>query len=106
MYEYIKRHSSIRWCLKFLVDLKRAYDPVSISSYQKTGFGADQKIIKFKQGFKEFEFNMHIESRYKMSGKRIIIIDQEGVIPMRNCNGQFEPTPEAIKALDQLSNQP
>ena len=51
------------------------------------------------------EFNL-IETRYKSSGKRIIIIDQEGVIPMREINGQNEPTPEAIKALDHVSSIP
>ena len=44
-----------------------------------------------------------IETCYKKTGKRLIIIDQEGVIPMRQVNGQFEPTPEAIKALDVMS---
>ena len=74
MFGYVKRHSTIKWCQKFLIDLKRAYDPMNVNSYQKTGFGADQRIIKFKHGFKEMEFNM-IEGRYKSSGKRIIIID-------------------------------
>lgn len=74
MYEYVERHSSIRWAQKFLVDLKRAYDPIGVCTYMKTGFGADQKIIRFKQGFKEMDFNM-IETCFKRTHKRLIIID-------------------------------
>lgn len=33
MFGYVQRHSTIRWCQKFLVDLKRAYDPMNVSSY-------------------------------------------------------------------------
>ena len=66
----------MRWSQKFLLDLKRAYDPMSANSYQKVGFGADQMIIKFKQGFKQMDINM-IEGCFKDTKKRILIIDQE-----------------------------
>jgi len=105
-FEFVQRHTSLKWAQKFLVDLKRAYDPLrGNADYQKTGFGADQRIIKFKHGFKELEFNM-IEGRYQMSRKRIIIIDQEGVIPMKSKNGVMEPSAEAMKALNGISDEP
>ena len=47
IFEYINRHSKIKWAEKFLIDLKRAYDPFH-SQYEKTGFGVNWQIIKFK----------------------------------------------------------
>tara|TARA_B110000305_G_C19005313_1_gene432379 strand:+ start:235 stop:351 length:117 start_codon:yes stop_codon:yes gene_type:complete len=37
-----------------------------------------------------------MEEDYCNGKKRLIIIDQEGVIPMKTVNGAHEPTPEAV----------
>lgn len=55
MFEYIQRHTTFKWASKFLVDLKRCYEPPGQFHYEKTSFGANWQIIKFKQGFKELE---------------------------------------------------
>ena len=74
MFEYIQRHTTFKWASKFLVDLKRCYEPPGQFHYEKTSFGANWQIIKFKQGFKELEQHF-IEDRYLKCDKRIIIID-------------------------------
>ncbi len=101
IFEYINRHSTVKWAEKFLIDLKRAYDPFH-SQYEKTGFGVNWQIIKFKRGFKELECNI-LEDSYSCSAKRLIIIDQEGVIPMKSRHGKHEPSIEAIEALNAIS---
>jgi hypothetical protein len=40
-----------------------------------------------------------LDDVYQDSQKRMIIIDQEGVIPMKTTHGKYEPTAEAIAAL-------
>lgn len=45
-----------------------------------------------------------MEEDYCNGKKRLIIIDQDGVIPMKTVNGMHEPTPEAIQALNQISD--
>ena len=93
-FDYIQKHSTFTWAQKFLIDLKRAYDPVG-SGYEKIGFGLNWQIIKSKQGFKEIEVNM-LDDIYQDCSNRLIIIDQEGVIPMKTTNGKLVPTTEAL----------
>ena len=87
---YTHRHSTIRWAQKFLNDLKRADDNIGYQ-YEKVGLGLDWQIIKFKQGFKELNASI-LEDSFVCSKKRLIVIDQEGVIPMKVRNGISEPT--------------
>lgn len=47
-----------------------------------------------------------LEYSYSRSQKRLIVIDQEGVIPMKTKNGISEPTQEAFEALDAISDDP
>jgi trehalose-6-phosphate synthase len=79
--EYSARHSTLRWAQKFLTDLKRSDDHAHYT-YEKIGHGRDWRIVKFKQGFRELKPEI-MENIYTQSRKRLIVIDQEGVIPMR-----------------------
>lgn len=103
-YEFIKKHTTLKWAMKFLVDLKRSYD-ITNCLYEQIGFGLNWQFIKYKSGFKEIEVNM-LDDVYRSSKKRVIIIDQEGCIPMRTHNGRWEPTSDAISALNQISSEP
>ena len=69
--------------------------------YEKVGLNQNWHIVQFKVGFSELRVD-RMANQFIQSHKRLIIIDQEGVVPLRN--GQ--PTPEAIEALDNISDQP
>jgi len=104
IYEYIQRVTTLQWAQNFLVDMKRAYDPVG--SYVKTGFGLNWQLIKSKKGFKELNV-MQIQDVITESKKRVFIFDQEGVIPMKpNAHGKHEPSHEVVEALNLLSANP
>jgi trehalose-6-phosphatase len=47
-----------------------------------------------------------LDDIYQDCQKRMIIIDQEGVIPMKTTHGKYEPTAEAIAALNIISDDP
>lgn len=97
-YEFIKKHTTLKWAMKYLVDMKRCYDQGNCL-YEQIGFGLNWQFIKYKSGFKEIEVNM-LDDVYRSSKKRVIIIDQEGCIPMRTHNGRYEPSSDAIAALN------
>jgi len=75
------------------------------SHYIKIGLGLNWHVIKTKHGFKEINKVM-IDDTYQEKKKRFIMIDQEGVIPMKNANGKLEPSNEAIRMLNRLSDNP
>jgi len=47
-----------------------------------------------------------LDDVYQDCSKRVIIIDQEGVIPMKTNHGKLEPTVEAIQALSLIADDP
>ena len=88
-----------------MVALKSQYNPAG--SYVKTGFGLNWQIIKSKKGFKELEAE-HIEEVYEQSKKRLILVDSDGVLPVKfnPATGMEEICHEAISILDTLSQDP
>jgi len=47
-----------------------------------------------------------LDDVYKTSKKRLVIVDQEGCIPMTTRNGKWGPTSDAVSALNQISSDP
>jgi trehalose 6-phosphate synthase/phosphatase len=106
MFQFIKFHTTQKWAQKFLIDLKKAYDPAPIAQYLKIGMGLKWFFIKSKQGCKELNVSI-LEDHYLRSKKRLIMIDQDGVIPMKQKDGRNnEPTNEIVSALNELSMDP
>ena len=105
-FDIIKRQSTLQWAQKFLTDIKRTQDE-GIVHAERVGFGLKWQLIKSKPGFKELDVDM-VDYRFQNSQNRMIIIDQEEVIPMQYIKDsvKMEPTPEAIKVLSQLSDNP
>lgn len=62
-------------------------------------------MIQTKKGFKQLDFQ-YLNSNYQEMFKRLIIIDQEGVIPMKQIDGVSQPLPEAINLLHKISSDP
>jgi len=49
----------------------------------------------------------NLENIYEQSKRRLIIVDSDGVLPVKiNPQGKEEPSPEAISVLDTLSKDP
>jgi trehalose-6-phosphatase len=63
-------------------------------------------FIKSKQGCKELDVSI-LEDHYLRSKKRLIMIDEDGVIPMKLRDGRnHEPTNEIVSVLNELSMDP
>ena len=102
LYEFIHRLTTFRWTHNFLVDLKRAYDP--LGSYIKTGFGLNWQLIKAKREFKELDSGLMAHT-YHNSKKRLFVIDSETVCPMlTQHDGSLKPHPDFVKAMTALSS--
>jgi len=109
-YNYISKHSTLKWAEAFLKDMKRSHQPLGdgLNKYMIIGFGLNQTIIKTRQGFKELK-ESYVEGNYNRSCNRLVIIDQEGVLPMnskpvRTAPGQsvLEPQAKVIKVLNEI----
>ena len=82
-YNYISKHSTFKWAEAFLKDLKRSHQPCeNVSKYLILGLGLNQTLIKTRQCFQELKLNF-VEQNYQRSINRLIILDQEGVLPMK-----------------------
>lgn len=64
------------------------------------GFGLNWHVIKTKKGFKELDI-LKVESTYIKAKRRLIMIDEEGVIPFhKNLEDKSHPSSSALSALD------
>jgi len=52
------------------------------SKYMILGLGLNSTLIKTRQNFQELKVN-NVESSYMRAVTRLIILDQDGVIPMK-----------------------
>jgi hypothetical protein len=58
-YNYISKHSTLKWAESFLKDLKRAHNPnENMSKYMMIGLGLNQTLIKTRSGFEELKLNL------------------------------------------------
>ena len=73
-YNYISKHSTLKWAESFLKDLKRAHPNDNTSQYMLIGLGLNQTLIKTSQGFQELKIQT-VEKEYERSINRLIIID-------------------------------
>jgi len=62
-------------------------------------------MIKTRKGFKKLEMKT-IEANYQQSHKRLIIIEHEGVVPMKDVNGKLEPSSNFLRELDMVAKDP
>ena len=66
----------------------------------------NKTLTKFKEGFKELE-NYMIDDDYIRTKKRLIIIDQDGVMPMKEQGIMVkEPCHKCLDILNELAKDP
>jgi len=83
LYSFTKDHSAEKWAHNFLSLLKKSKLDQKDSEFIKMGFGLNWKMIKTRKGFKQIDFDK-LEENYTKTNKRFILIEHEGVIPMKD----------------------
>jgi len=72
------------------------------SKYMILGMGLNQTLIKTRQGFRELRLDYE-EQNYMKAVSRLIIIDQDGVLPMKGSRGNEEPYPHVLHILNDIA---
>ena len=72
------------------------------SKYMILGMGLNQTLIKTRQGFRELRLDYE-EQNYLKAVSRLIIIDQDGVLPMKGSRGNEEPYPHVLHILNDIA---
>ncbi|TMW99494.1 hypothetical protein EJD97_002438 [Solanum chilense] len=103
-YRYVCTHDVAYWAQSFLQDLERACRDHVRRRCWGIGFGLGFRVVALDPSFRKLSIE-HIVSAYKRTKHRVILLDYDGTMTVRNSISKG-PNAEVISILNSLCRDP
>lgn len=104
-FHHIVNQSTLKWAFTFLNQMKSSKDNSDKYQYKKLGMGQNWQFVKTNKNFRLLDVKQ-VERNYASSKRRLIIIDEDMVIPLVKDNDTTVASSDAIHTLSELARDP